>query len=401
MERDYGPTLILRHEPAEGPLFHTLYGHLEREVLGALKPGTRIEPGQPVATIGDLDVNGGWPPHLHFQLIADLLDRDGEFPGVARSDQRALWKSLSPDPNLVARMPALLAGSPHWAGPEILASRRKHLGPSLSISYRRPLTIVRGWKQFLYDEVGLCYLDAVNNVAHVGHSHPRVVRAVREQMAVLNTNTRYLHERLTAYAERLTATLPAPLSVCYFVNSGSEANELAIRLARAATGRRGMVVVDVGYHGNTTTLVDVSPYKHDGPGGSGAPVWVRKIPMPDDYRGRFRRGDREAGTKYAAAVSEALEALAASGEPVAAFLAESLLSCGGQIVLPDGFLAEAYRRIRAAGCVCIADEVQVGFGRVGSHFWGFETQGVVPDIVTMGKPIGNGHPLAAIITPPE
>ena len=146
-----------------------------------------------------------------------------------------------------------------------------------------------------------------------------------------------------------------------------------------------MVVVDVAYHGNTTTLIDVSPYKHDGAGGSGPPSWVRKIPMPDDYRGEFGRDDVEAGRKYAAAVSGALAALSAAGEPAAAFLAESLLSCGGQIVLPAGFLAEVYARIRAAGAVCIADEVQVGFGRVGSHFWGFETQGVVPDIVTMGK----------------
>ena len=260
---------------------------------------------------------------------------------------------------------------------------------------------MRGWKQFLYDEDGLRYLDAVNNVAHVGHCHPRVVRAVRDQAAVLNTNTRYLHELLVEYAERLTATLPDPLTVCYLVNSGSEANELAIRLARAATGRQGMVVVDAGYHGNTTTLVDASPYKHDGPGGSGAPPWIRKIPMPDGYRGEFRDGDPDRGRRYAEAVSGAIDALAAHGHPVGAFLAESLPSCGGQIVAPSGFLAEAYARVRAAGGVCIADEVQVGIGRVGTHFWGFETQDVVPDIVTMGKPIGNGHPLGAVVTTPD
>jgi 4-aminobutyrate aminotransferase-like enzyme len=401
MNGDYGPTLILRHEPEGGPVFYTLYGHLATGVLGKLQPGTRVHRGQPVAEIGDLDVNGGWPPHLHFQIIADLLDRAGEFPGVARCDQRALWKSLSPDPNLVARLPESLLAQRHRRPGAILASRQEHVGPSLSVSYRRPLTIVRGWKQFLYDDDGLRYLDGVNNVAHVGHSHPAVVRATREQMAVLNTNTRYLHEALAEYAERLTATLPAPLTVCYLVNSGSEANELAIRLARAATGRRGMVVVDVGYHGNTTTLIDVSPYKHDGPGGSGPPPWVRKIPMPDDYRGEFRRDDPDAGRKYAAAVSSAVSELTANGEAAAAFLAESLLSCGGQIVAPAGFLAEAYARIRAAGGVCIADEVQVGFGRVGTHCWGFETQGVVPDIVTMGKPIGNGHPIGAVVTTPD
>jgi len=218
---------------------------------------------------------------------------------------------------------------------------------------------------------------------------------------VLNTNTRYLHERLAEFAERLTATLPAPLRVCYFVNSGSEANELAIRLARAATGRRGMVVVDAAYHGNSTTLVDVSPYKHDGPGGAGPPAWVEKIPLPDPYRGRWRRGDSEAGPNYAAAVTDAIAALTGRGEAPAAFLTESIPSCGGQIVLPERFLAAAFARIRAAGGVAIADEVQVGLGRVGTHFWGFETQGVVPDIVTMGKPLGNGFPLGAVVTTPE
>ncbi|MBS1241491.1 MAG: putative class-III aminotransferase, partial [Gemmatimonadetes bacterium] len=396
--RDYGPTVILRHEPADGIRFWTLYGHLGRDVLGTLTPGTSVRRGDRIGTVGDIDVNGGWPPHPHVQIITDLLDRDGEFPGVARSDQRAVWLSLSPDPNLVLRIPAERFPVPEPRGPAILARRQARLGPSLSISYRQPLTIVRGWKQFLYDEDGLAWLDAVNNVPHVGHSHPRVVRAAHEQLAVLNTNTRYLHPKLVEYAERLTALLPDALEVCYFVNSGSEANELAIRLARAATGRRGMVVLDVGYHGNTTTLVDVSPYKHDGPGGSGPPSWVRKIPMPDDFRGQWKRGDPEAGRKYAAAVTDAVAGLEATGEPPAAFLAESILSCGGQVVLPEGFLTEAYRRIRAAGGVTIADEVQVGFGRVGTHWWGFETQGVVPDIVTMGKPIGNGFPLGAVVT---
>jgi 4-aminobutyrate aminotransferase-like enzyme/Ser/Thr protein kinase RdoA (MazF antagonist) len=399
--RDYGPTVILRHEAWSGLTFYTLYGHLGREVIGRLRPGSRLERGDRIGVTGDWKVNGGWPPHPHFQIITDLLDRDGEFPGVARSDQRVLWKSLSPDPNLIARFPEERLTIPHLTSAQITTSRRAHIGPSLSISYHRPLTIVRGWKQYLYDDDGLRYLDAVNNVPHVGHSHPAVVRAVREQMAVLNTNTRYLHERLVEYAERLTATLPEPLQVCYFTNSGSEANELAIRLARVATGRRGMVVVDVGYHGNTTTLIDVSPYKHDGPGGSGPPPWVRKVPMPDPYRGLWRGDDPDAGTKYGAAVAEAIGALERNGELVAAFLSESILSCGGQVVCPDGFLREAYARTRAAGGVCIADEVQAGLGRVGSHMWAFETQGVIPDIVTMGKPIGNGHPLGAVVTTRE
>ena len=255
--------------------------------------------------------------------------------------------------------------------------------------------------QYLYDTDGRTYLDAVNNVPHVGHCHPRVVEAGRRQMAVLNTNTRYLHERLVEYAERLCATLPDPLRVCYFVNSGSEANELALRLARAFTGSRETIVVDVGYHGNTNAAVEISPYKFDGPGGAGAPAHVHVVPTPDLYRGIYRDASDDAGARYAAHVAAAVDRVAEGGGRVGAFIAESILSCAGQIVLPPGYLRAAYEAVRASGGVCIADEVQVGFGRVGSHFWAFETQGVVPDIVTMGKPIGNGHPVGAVVTTPE
>jgi len=215
---------------------------------------------------------------------------------------------------------------------------------------------------------------------------------------VLNTNTRYLHEGIVRYAERLCATLPEPLRVVYFVCSGSEANELALRLAHSHTHRKNMVVVDVGYHGNTTTLIEISPYKSEGPGGKGIPPHVHKVPMPDVYRGPYKQSDPRAGEKYAHYVAKAIRQ---SGSNIAAFICESVLGCGGQVVLPDGYLQEAYRHVRASGGVCIADEVQTGFGRVGSHFWAFETQGVIPDIVTMGKPIGNGHPLAAVVTTPE
>jgi 4-aminobutyrate aminotransferase-like enzyme len=243
-----------------------------------------------------------------------------------------------------------------------------------------------------------------------------VVRAGQLQMAVLNTNTRYLHENLVEYARRLTAMLPAPLRVCFFVNSGSEANELALRLARAHTHQKDMVVVDVGYHGNTTSSVDISPYKHNHKGGMGAPDWVHVIPIPDCYRGAHNAGDAAAGQQYAQHVAEAIQKIGTlpphyqaptanvRWQPqrgVAGFICESVLSCGGQIVLPPNYLRTAYAHVRAAGGVCIADEVQTGFGRVGSHFWAFETQGVVPDIVTMGKPMGNGHPLGAVVTTPE
>ncbi len=398
---DYGPTIILRHEPDGCPPFFTLYGHLSRESLPGLSVGQQIEQQQQIATLGDASVNGGWPAHLHFQIILDLLGRDGEFPGVARPSERAIWCSICPDPNVIVGVPAACFPRPEPSIPSMLEARRTRIGPNLSISYRRPLHIVRGFMQHLYDVDGHAYLDSVNNVPHVGHQHPHVVRAGQRQMAVLNTNTRYLHAQLLRYAERITATLPAPLSVCFFVCSGSEATELAIRLARAATGQRDMIISEGAYHGNTNTLIDISPYKSEGPGGRGLAPWAHKAPMADVYRGPFRADDPEAGRKYARQIQLLLDKIMSERRGVAAFMIESLLSCGGQIVLPPGYLAEVYRLVRAAGGVCIADEVQVGFGRVGSHFWGFETQGVVPDIVAMGKPIGNGHPLGAVVTTPE
>jgi 4-aminobutyrate aminotransferase-like enzyme len=283
----------------------------------------------------------------------------------------------------------------------LLAERRRLAGPSLSLAYETPLEIVRGRSQFLFERGGRAYLDCVNNVCHVGHSHPRVVAAIAEQAAILNTNTRYLHPLLTEYSDRLTDTLPEPLRVCYFVNSGSEANELAVRIARTVTGRRDVIVVDGGYHGNTQTLVELSPYKCEGPGGQGLPDWAHKVASPDPYRGAHRGSGEEGGKAYAEEVRELCAKLTAEGRPPALFIAEPILGCGGQVVPPAGYLRHAFQHVRRAGGLCIADEVQVGMGRVGSHMWAFESQGVVPDIVTIGKPIGNGHPLAAVITTAE
>ena len=277
----------------------------------------------------------------------------------------------------------------------LVESRRRMLGPSLSLSYSGPLHIIRGRRQYLYDASGRSYLDCVNNVAHVGHSHPKVNQAIAHQILRTNTNTRYLHEDLAEYIERLTATLPPQLSVVFLVCSGSEANELALRLARAHTGRDHVFVLDAAYHGNTSALVDISPYKFNGKGGRGKPAHVEIMPLPDVYRGPYRGAD--AGARYAAHVGDA--ARRTSG--LAAFFAESASGCGGQIFFPQGYLAEAFTAVRAAGGVCVADEVQTGFGRAGSHFWMFETQGVVPDIVTMGKPIANGHPMGAVVTTRE
>jgi 4-aminobutyrate aminotransferase-like enzyme len=264
----------------------------------------------------------------------------------------------------------------------LMERRRRILGRNLSVAYREPLHIVRGYKQYLYDDEGRQYIDAYNNVAHVGHCHPKVVEAGQRQMEVLNTNTRYLSELILEYSEKITATLPESLSVCYFLNSGSEANELAIRLARAHTKAREMIVLEHAYHGNTTTLIDISPYKHDRVGGEGAPPWVHKAKLP-------------ATPNDAQDVIDIVEKLEA---PLCGFIAETMPSVAGQIVLPDGYLNKVYDAVRGAGGVCIADEVQTGFGRTGTHFYAFEKYGVVPDIVVLGKPIGNGHPIGAVIT---
>ena len=399
---DYGPTVIVEHQAGEdSPKFFTLYGHLSEESLTGLHRGKRVKRGEQIASIGSPPTNGGWPPHLHFQIICDMLGKQGDFPGVAPASQRDTWLSICPDPNLILRIPPPLFPAPKPAAGQILELRRKHLGSSLSIAYRKPLNIVKGWKQYLYDDEGRAYLDAVNNVAHVGHCHPRVVRAAQEQMAVLNTNTRYLHENIVRLAERLCATMPEPLSVCYLVCSGSEANELALRLARVHTNGTEIICVDGAYHGNTTSLIEISPYKFDGPGGSGAPGHVHKVAMPDTYRGPYKKGDAQAGEKYARQVAEAVKQIRQSGKRLSAFICESELGCGGQINLPGGYLKNSFAYVRSAGGVCIADEVQTGLGRVGSHFWAFETQGVIPDIVTIGKPLGNGHPLAAVVTTAE
>ncbi len=395
VDGDYGPTIILEHRVTEGLTFFTLYGHLSLDSLTGLQEGMSIRKGQKIAEIGPAPINGNWPPHLHFQILLDPLDKRGDFPGVAFPEETEVWKSICPDPSPF--FPSFSKNKKSKSAQDILQSRKNHLGKSLSISYQKPLHIVRAFQQYLYDQTGRRFLDTANNVPHVGHQHPRVVQAAQQQIGLLNTNTRYLHENIIQFAESLVATFPPELSVVHFVNSGSEANELAMRMATATTGQKDMVAIEVGYHGNTAACIDVSSYKFDGKGGAGAPPHTHIVPLPDVYRGRYR-DPKTAGKKYAATIETAIKKIQSTGRNISGFLCESIISCGGQIVLPKGFLKEAYRHVRAAGGVCIADEVQVGFGRVGEKFWAFELQEVVPDIVTLGKPIGNGHPLAAVVT---
>jgi 4-aminobutyrate aminotransferase-like enzyme len=289
----------------------------------------------------------------------------------------------------------------HRTAPAVAAARRELIGRNVRTSYRHPLHIVRASMQYLFDETGRRYIDGYNNVPHVGHCHPAVVENAARQLSILNTNTRYLHESLESFAAGLTATLPSPLRVCYFVNSGSEANELALRLARAHTRARDLIVLEAAYHGNTTTLIDISPYKADGPGGTGHAPWVHVVPVADVYRGAHKMGDPDAGAKYAASVADEIGRMQAAGGRLCGFIAESCPSVGGQIIFPPGYLALVYRHVRAAGGVCIADEVQTAYGRLGCSFYAFEEQRVIPDIVVLGKPIGNGFPLGAVVTTRE
>ena len=299
---------------------------------------------------------------------------------------------------------------------EILALRTKHFCKAQSVSYANsdPLLIVGGRGAFLHDERGNAYLDTRNNVCHVGHQHPAVVRAVQEQIATLNTNTRYLHPNVVRLADALLRTFPAGSALSperggkvFFVNSGTEANDLAIRLAQVHTKRTECVVVDHAYHGHSAAVIEISPYKFNGPGGSGKPPHVHVVPCPDVYRGAHRGAG--AARAYSDPVGAACTAAASAGRSgVAAFFIESGMSVGGVILPPRGYLPQCYAHVRGAGGVCVADEVQVGFGRYGAHYWGFEQalaggtdelgEQLVPDIVTMGKPFGNGMALAAVVT---
>jgi 4-aminobutyrate aminotransferase-like enzyme/Ser/Thr protein kinase RdoA (MazF antagonist) len=391
--KDYGPTLILKHQ-VEHLVFYTLYGHLTKSSLIDKFVGKKIKKGEKFAEIGFSTENGNWAPHLHFQIILDMLGYQTDFIGVSSPSNWAIFSSICPDPNLLFKND-ILASKKRIDQLEQINYRKQHLGKSLSLSYEKPLKIVRGEMQYLIDEFGQKYLDTVNNVAHVGHEHPKVVQAGQQQMSILNTNTRYLNDEILQFAEELLKTFPPELSVLHFVNSGSEANELAMRMAKAMTGEKDIIALEIGYHGNTQGCIDISSYKFDGKGGKGCPENTHIVPLPDAFRGIYQ--GENTGGKYAQHVADAIQKIQAKGRNVAAFIAESIVSCGGQIDLPEGYLQEAYKFVREAGGVCIADEVQVGFGRVGRTFWGFQLQGVVPDIVTMGKPIGNGHPLAAVV----
>src|SRR5579859_5139211 len=291
-----------------------------------------------------------------------------------------------------------------YTGPsaeEVLRLRKEFLSPALFLYYKTPVMFVEGKGQYIFDEKGRRYLDGLGGIVtiSVGHCHPHVVEAVRKQNETLqHSTTIYLHPNIAEFGQKLASKMPGDLKVCYFVNSGSEANDLALLMARAYTGNFDVIALRNAYHGGNASGLSVTSHhtwKFNVPHSFG----VHHAMTPDPYRGPYGRNDPEAGKKYAADVKELID-FATSGQ-VAGFIAESIQGVGGVVVFPDGYLRHAYMHVRAAGGLCIADEVQPGFGRTGTHFWGFETQGVIPDIVTTAKGIGNGCPLAAVITTPK
>ncbi|MEY2486555.1 MAG: hypothetical protein QOH39_2203 [Verrucomicrobiota bacterium] len=284
---------------------------------------------------------------------------------------------------------------------EILWLRKQFLNPGIFLYYKKPFMMVEGKMQYVWDQTGRRYLDALGGIVtvSVGHCHPKVVEAANRQNQLLqHSTTIYLQPNIVEYARDLASKMPGDLKVCYFVNSGSEANDLALLMARAYTGNYDVIALRNAYHGGSAITMGLTAHR----------TWKFNVPhsfgvhhalAPDPYRGLWGRDDADAGKKYAADVKELVD-FATSGQ-IAAFIAESIQGVGGCVVFPDNYLKHAYEHVRAAGGVCIADEVQAGFGRTGTHYWGFETQGVIPDIVTMAKGIGNGCPLGAVVTTPK
>ncbi len=390
--KEYGGLIILKHR-FENVEFFTLYGHLSLKSIKNISEGTQLKKGDRIGYLGNENENGVWAPHLHFQIMLSMLDYKIDFPGVTYFNQLPIWKGICPDPNLLFKVKNLKTNYVQ-SSEKLINFRKEHLGKGLSLSYDTPLHIVRGEGVYLIDAEGKKYLDTVNNVNHVGHQHPKVVTAGQKQMAVLNTNTRYLHEEIITYAEALLKKLPPHLSVIHFVNSGSEANELALRMAKTITGNQDILAIEVGYHGNTNSAMDVSSYKFEGKGGFTKPETTHILPIPDSFRGKY--SEENCGIDYANHSKEIIQNLKAKDKQIAGFIGESMISCGGQIVPPKNYFKEVYKHVREAGGICIADEVQTGFGRMGKTFWAFELYDVLPDIVTMGKPAGNGHPLAVV-----
>ncbi len=369
-------------------------GGLGLRLAGIASPlvvGTTVAAGDALGTVASTSPEDPLPAHLHLQVLADPALAA---PGLAVPAQAAGWRALCPDPSpLLGRECAAPLDDPAR-----LAARRNAVVASVQEHYfSEPPEIERGWRHHLYDTDGRAYLDGVNNVAILGHSHPGVATAVARQLRLLNTNSRFHYDVLVQLSERLVARTPAGLDSVFLVGSGSEANDLALRLVRCFTGCRDVITIQSAYHGWTAATDEVSTALYDNPlSAEKRPPWVHPVESPNAYRGEHRGSD--AGQRYAADVDRALAEIRAAGNGVAGLIAEALYGNAGGVPLPAGYLELVYAAVRADGGLCIADEVQVGYGRLGEFFWGFEQQGVVPDVITIAKATGNGFPVGAVIT---
>ena len=393
---DYGPTVILEHK-INNYFFFTLYGHLSKKCLKKLKVGQIVKKGEWIGEIGDYKINGNWPPHLHFQIMTSLLNEVDNFPGVGEEYLLKIWEQISPDPNIILQIPESFFSN-KVQKEKILLKRKKNIARNLSISYQDPLHMLEAKGQFFYDEQGRRYLDCVNNISHVGHSNKLVHEALVSQNLKLNTNTRYLYNIINEYSDRLLKTFPKKLNKIFFVCTGSEANDLALRIAKNYTKAKNVLVMNNAYHGHTNSLIDLSPYKFNSKGGEGKKDYVHVLRMPDEIRGKWTNKNYKWVNKYIDEAEDVISKTFNKKNSLSSFFFESILGCGGQIELPKGYLKNIFKLVRKKNALCIADEVQTGFGRVGSNFWAFQEHGIVPDIVTLGKPMGNGHPIAAVVT---
>jgi 4-aminobutyrate aminotransferase-like enzyme/Ser/Thr protein kinase RdoA (MazF antagonist) len=359
-----------------------------------LKEGTLLKEGESLGTIAIETFNSTLPSHVFVQL-----DSSGVAPQFCLPSESLGWEILCPDPSAFLGIKSKSSINKE----ETLENRRaKVIQQAQEYYYQEPMNLVRGWQQYLIADDGRVYLDAINNVAHIGHSHPKVVDAATKQLRKLNTNARFLFKDNINYAERLLKYFPESLQVIFYTCTGSEANDLALRLARAYTNQNDVLVIDGEYHGNTTAVDEISTNLMDNPTASkSVRPFTHPLIQPNTFRGKYPSETPNISELYAQDAQDKIVYIQSQGRGVAAFISESLLGSGGGVEMPKDYLKKVYEHVHNAGGVCIADEVQIGFGRMGSHFWGFEKEGVLPDIVTLGKPMGNGHPISAVITTKE
>ncbi len=359
------------------------------------REGESVKQGESLGIIAAEKSNAALPPHVFIQV-----DSSGVAPQFCLPSESIGWEILCPNPISFLGIESKVSINDE---DETLENRRaKVIQQAQEYYYQEPMNLVRGWQQYLISDTGRVYLDAINNVAHIGHSHPKVVEAATKQLKKLNTNARFLYEDNISYAERLLHYFPKSLQVIFYTCTGSEANDLALRLARAYTNQNDILVIDGEYHGNTTAVDEISTNLMDNPTASkSVRPFTHPLIQPNTFRGKYSAETPNVAELYAQDAQDKIHFIQSQERGVAAFISESLLGSGGGVEMPKDYLKKVYEYVHQAGGVCIADEVQIGFGRMGSHFWGFEKEGVVPDIVTLGKPMGNGHPISAVITTQE